>query len=162
MAKTHWKKLINLDYLGAYALEEGEDLTLTIDNVRQETVTGNNGKKEQCMVCHFKEDVKPFIVNRTNAKTITKVCGSPYLEDWRGHAITLYADTTRLGADIVECLRVRPFAPKVSDKVLKCESCGKSISGKGSMSAAEVAAYTKQKFGRQLCSDCAKKAQEES
>lgn len=160
MSKTHWRKILSNEYIGAYALEEGEDLTLTIEKVQQEKVVGNSGRTEMCLVCHWKEDAKPFIVNRTNSKTITKVCGSPYLEDWAGHAITLYADTTRLGGDIVECLRVRPYAPKVSDKKLKCAECGKDISGKGSMSASEVAAYTKRTFGKQLCSECAKKAQE--
>ena len=26
MAKTHWKRLTNPDYLGAYALEDGKDM----------------------------------------------------------------------------------------------------------------------------------------
>ena len=32
--KTHWKKLINPNYIGAYSLEEGEDLTVKIDFVQ--------------------------------------------------------------------------------------------------------------------------------
>ena len=32
-SKTHWKKLTNPDYLGAYALEDGEDMIVTIKNV---------------------------------------------------------------------------------------------------------------------------------
>lgn len=160
MSKHHWKRFVNVEYLGAYSLDEGEDKTLTIDHVEKEKVTGASGRTEECLVAHWVEPEKGFILNRTNCKTITKVVGSPYVEDWKGKAITLYVDSTRFGSEIVECLRVRPYAPRVSDKKLKCAECGKDISGKGSMSASEVAAYTKRTFGKQLCSECAKKAQE--
>ena len=43
---THWKKLTNPDYLGAYSLEDGKDIVLTIERVQVETVTGPEGKKE--------------------------------------------------------------------------------------------------------------------
>lgn len=160
MSKCHWKRMINLEYLGAYALDEGEDKTLTIDHVAREKVTGNNGRSEECLVCHWRENERPMILNRTNCKTITKVVGSPYIEDWQGKSVILYADVTRLAGESVECLRIRNYAPRATDKVLKCAECGKDISGKGSMSASEVAAYTKRTFGKQLCSECAKKAQE--
>ena len=35
---THWKKLTNPDYLGAYALQPGEDLIATIKEVTQADV----------------------------------------------------------------------------------------------------------------------------
>lgn len=43
--KTHWKRLINPDYIGAYALPEGGDLTVKIDFVQVEEITGTGGKK---------------------------------------------------------------------------------------------------------------------
>ena len=74
MAKTHWKKLNNPDYLGAYALTPGQDLIATIKTVGKEIVTGPDGKKEECMVVHFMEsNIKPLILNATNAKTIQKI-----------------------------------------------------------------------------------------
>ena len=45
MNKTHWKKLNNPDYLGAYALNPGEDMELTIKSAGEETFTGTSGKK---------------------------------------------------------------------------------------------------------------------
>lgn len=172
MAKTHWKKMVNMDYLGTYSLEDGKDITLTIDYVRQEVVTGNSGRKEQCMVAHFKENVKPMILNRTNAKTITKVVGSPYIEDWNGKRITLYADTTRFGGDIVECLRVRPYAPRQAEQTetrrsatvnteqpdLICEKCGAVIGAAFGMTAEGVAEKTKATYGKRLCGKCAQEA----
>lgn len=167
MGKTHWKQLQNNDWIGAYALSDGQDLTLTIDKAQQEQVTGNNGKREMCLTVHWMErDYKPMIVNRTNAKTITKVTGSPYIEDWHGRKITLYVDTTRLGGDIVECLRVRPYAPKQaatraaepSNTELICEKCGTAITAAYSKSAEEVAEQTKAKYGKRLCAKCAREA----
>ena len=45
MRLTHWKKLSNPNYLGAYSIEDNKDLILTISKVQQETVTGPDGKK---------------------------------------------------------------------------------------------------------------------
>lgn len=105
-SKTHWKRLMNPDYIGAYWLPPGEDVTVTIDHVVREMITGTGGKKEECTVAHLK-GVKPFILNATNCKTIAKLYGT-YIEDWAGKPITLYATTTKMGGETVECLRIRP------------------------------------------------------
>lgn len=107
--KTHWKKLINPDYIGAYALQPDEDLVVTIDYVQREQVTGTGGKKEECTVAHLIGQ-KPLILNVTNSKSIAKLYGS-YIEDWSGKQVTLYASMTKLAGDMVECLRIRPNAP---------------------------------------------------
>ena len=44
--KTHWKKLTNPDFLGAYALIPDEDMILTIKSVSEDSFVGNGGKKE--------------------------------------------------------------------------------------------------------------------
>ena len=104
--KTHWKKLINPDYIGAYALPPGEDLTVTIQHVSREIVTSTGGKKEECTVAHLKGQ-KPLILNVTNSKSIARLYG-PYIEDWAGKQITLFASTTKLAGEMVECVRIRP------------------------------------------------------
>lgn len=110
---THWKKLENPDYIGAYSLESGKDLTVTIETVKRELITGTGGKKEECSVAYL-QGQKPFILNRTNQKTIAKVTGTPYIEQWAGKQITLYvAHIKAFGEDNVECLRVRPTLPVV-------------------------------------------------
>lgn len=153
MAKTHWKKLTNPDYLGAYALEDGKDVVLTINHVREEVVTGTGGKKDNCVVCHFAENVKPMILNATNMKTITSLLGTPYIEDWSGKKIQIGVEKVKYAGDLVDALRVRKFLPAV--KAFKCESCGKNIMARGNMDAAGMAKYTKQKYGKALCADCA-------
>lgn len=119
MAQTHWKKLINPDYIGAYALDPGKDLTVQISQVRREMVTGADGKKEECTVAYLK-DQKPMILNVTNCKTIEKLYG-PYIEDWNGKYITLYAAKVRAFGDVVEALRIRPKAPSI--KTYICADC---------------------------------------
>lgn len=110
---THWKKLTNPDFLGAYALQPGEEPVLTIKEVTRKLVPDTNGKKEECTVVYFKESTKPMVLNVTNSKAIAKVAGSPYIEDWVGKKIKLYVDKVKaFGEDGVEALRVRPTAPK--------------------------------------------------
>lgn len=109
--KTHWKKLTNPDYLGAYALEDGKDMIVTIKTVRPEMITGQNGQKEECVVAHFDGDVKPMILNKTNMKAIEKALKSPYIEDWSGHNIQLYADMVSAFGTTTMALRVRDFEP---------------------------------------------------
>ena len=112
--KHHWKQLINPDYIGAYTLNGQKEMNITILKVVREMVTGNGGKKEECTVAKLK-DMKPFILNRTNSKTITKLAGSPYIEDWEGLTITVYATTTSVAGDTVDCLRVRPMLPRIEN-----------------------------------------------
>lgn len=109
---THWKQLKNPDYIGAYALQPGEEIILTIKSCGLEQVVGTDGKKQDCLVVHFMEPVKPMILNNTNAKTISKVHQTPYMEQWTGKKIQIYARRVRAFGEDVDALRVRDFAPK--------------------------------------------------
>lgn len=109
----HWRKTTNPDYLGAYALEDGKDMIVTIKDVKQEVITGQKGEKEECTVLYFEGDVKPMILNKTNMKSIAKVCGSPYLDDWCKHDIQLYGEMVTAFGETGLALRVRPFDPEV-------------------------------------------------
>jgi len=111
---THWKKLTNPDYIGAYSMEEGKDLTVTIVEVKREMVTGDAGRKEECTVAYLKGQ-KPMILNRTNCKTITSLFKTPYIENWKGKQITLFVSQTKLKGEDVECLRIRNTAPTLPE-----------------------------------------------
>jgi hypothetical protein len=158
---THWKKLNNYDYLGAYSLEPGKDMIATIDMVKKEVVTGTGGKKEECMVVTFKErDLKPMIFNRTNAKTVQKIYRTPYIEEWAGRKIQIYIEPNiRVGGETVEGLRVRDFIPSAGNTVdLSCTDCGDQIAAFGKKTAGDMAKYTYKKYGKPLCAECAQKA----
>lgn len=103
---THWKKLTNPNYLGSYSLEPGQDLTVEIVRVQKELVTGAGGEKEECIVATLNGQ-KPMILNKTNCKTIEKIYGTPYIEEWSGKKITLYAEKVKAFGEVVEALRIR-------------------------------------------------------
>lgn len=154
--KHHWKEALPGDYLGAYSLN-GQDVVVTIQSAMKEIITGANGKKEECLVLHFKEPIMDMVCNRTNAKTITKVLNSPFLEDWAGKKIQLYPTTTRFGGEIVECIRIREKAPKQAPPIM-CEKCGQQILPASNMTAEQVAEYGLKKYGKKLCLKCGKEA----
>lgn len=158
--QTHWKKLTNPDYLGAYSLEPGKDVILTIKLVRNEQVIGADGKKDECMVCHWLENEKPMIVNATNAKQIAKNLGTPYIEQWAGRKVQIGVERVKAFGDVVEALRVRKFNPK--ETVIKCEDCGQPIKPSNGMTPEQVAAYTKKNCGKAICMDCARKIAEQN
>lgn len=113
--KTHWKKLTNPDYIGAYFLNPGEDLIVQIDRVEHAVITGADGKKDEANIAHLVGH-KPFILNSTNQKSIEKALKSPYIEDWAGKYIQLYSARVKAFGDTVDALRVRLTAPEPPKK----------------------------------------------
>ena len=112
---THWKKLDNPDYIGTWIFDKpGQQITLTIREVKNEIVTGADGKKEECTVAYFKEAKKPMILNTTNKKAIAKIAKSPYIEKWIGVQITLHAEQVKAFGEVVDALRV--IVPKSQAK----------------------------------------------
>lgn len=136
--KTHWKQLINPAYLGAYSLPNGEDMNVTIDRVGREPVTTVGGKTEECTVARIINS-KPLILNATNSKAIAKIYG-PYIENWAGKNITLFAATTKFAGDIVECIRVRPQAPIQTKENISNDRLSKAIQ------SIKDGTYTKEKL----------------
>lgn len=157
MEKVHWKKLTNPDYLGAYALDPDNDTILTIKSASKETFTGTSGKREEGLVVHFVEDIQPLICNRTNAKAISKAVGSPYIDEWKGKRIALYIASVNAFGETVDAARVRSVAPK---EEIFCESCGCAITAFKGKSPRALAKYTKEKYNKVLCPDCAKELAE--
>ena len=156
--KVHWKKLVNPDYLGAYSLAPGEDMILTIKNISQEEVTGPNNQKQICVVAHFDEKQKPMIFNKTNMKVITKLYKTPYIEDWKGKKIRIYATEVKFGKELVDALRVREIIPIVESEAERiCVDCDNIITAFGKMKASAVATHTEKSYGKKICIDCATK-----
>lgn len=159
MGNTHWRKLSNVNYLGAYSLDDGKDIVLTIKKVQQESVTGPDGKKEDCIVCHWMENEKPMILNVTNCRTITKLLGTPYIEQWSGHKVQIGIESVSAFGTVTDALRIRKEKP-VEEAPVACEDCGSVIQPAFGMTASQWAQYSKKKMGRCLCEECANKAAE--
>ena len=97
---------------------------------------------------YFEEDIKPLILNKTNAEMIAKVWGTPFIEDWKGLQIILKVKKVSAFGEMVDAVRVANTRP--TNEILTCESCGKPVSER-------VAAATKNKLNKILCADCARK-----
>lgn len=163
MEKTHWKKLDNPDYLGAYALHPGQDLIVQIKSVGQEEVYNpTSNKKETCTVAHFTDrNIKPMILNVTNCKTISKLYDTPYIEDWQGKYIALYIAKVKAFGETVEALRVRSKIP-TTEKII-CEGCGERVVSAAGKMPSEIKEIALRNCGKILCLSCMrefKKAQE--
>ena len=152
MNKTHWKKLTNPNYLGAWDFQPGEVRTLTIREVKEEPVKTERGT-EQCEIVYFMEDVKPLILNKTNGKMISQVWGSPYIEDWVEKQIKLYVKKVSAFGETVDAVRVLNERPENAEI---CEKCGKPIEFAAGHSAQEIINMGLKKFEKKLCINCLK------
>lgn len=148
----------NPNYLGSWDLDEmpNREIILTIEKIIDEEVVAN-GQKEICTVCHWTDKTnKPMILNVTNKKTICKLYKTKDTEKLRGKSVVIGIDRVKAFGDVYEALRIRHRIPQVQPvSAPKCESCGKDIAASGRMNAEAVAAYTKKKYGRCLCGECA-------
>lgn len=114
MEKTHWKKLHNPDYLGAYSLDQNGkyiELQVVIESVTKKPVKGPDGKDEECIIANLKGN-KPMILNATNCKTLAKLFNSPHIEDWTNKKITIYVAKIKAFGDLHDALRIKPELPK--------------------------------------------------
>lgn len=127
--KTHWKKLTNPNYLGAYSLDPGEERVIEIVSVQREMVQGSDGKKEECTVATLK-DSKPMILNATNCKALHGLFKSPYIEDWKGKRAIVFAMQVKAFGEVVDALRIKPGAnvlPTLDEKNPKWPAIVKAI-----------------------------------
>lgn len=157
---THWKVFQNPDYLGAYAFQPGEEKTLTIDRVEVGTVYNTEiNRKEEKRVMYFKDkDVKPLILNTTNAKIVSDLFGTPYVQLWKNKKIILIVEKVRWRKEMVDGVRVKKqLVEEKQSMTLICEDCKKPIQPSGNFSAQQIAMGAKTKYGKLLCMECATK-----
>jgi hypothetical protein len=107
---THWKKLTNPNYLGSHDFQPNQEVKVTIEKIENVDIELFNGKKleiKNCILAYFKGAKKPMILNKENMKLITKVVGSPYVEQWQGKEIILYVANVSAFGSTVEAVRVK-------------------------------------------------------
>ena len=151
----------NPNYLGSWDLDElpKREITLTIAKIVDEEVVVN-GKGENCTVCHWTDKAfKPMILNVTNKKRICKLYKTKDTEKLKGKSVIIGIEKVKAFGDIYDALRIQTRIPQVTNAVKpKCEKCGKDINGVGSMTPEQTASYTKTKYGKAMCSECATEA----
>jgi len=108
--KTPWKKLF--DYRFVSAEELTGDTTVTIKAIEHDEAF--NGKtKEDVIVLKFEEAKKGMILNKTNAKTLSIIAKSPFIEDWIGKKITLTSQMVSAFGQTVPAIRIKQDFSKV-------------------------------------------------
>jgi len=120
--KTHWLQNPNKNYIGHWDLPGGNDLTLTIKSAKWEEVKNPViNTVEAKRVIRFEEDVKPLIVNQTNAQSIINATGVKFMEDSAGQKITLFVSAImdKRTKQQIDCIRIREKPQASTKRVLK-------------------------------------------
>ena len=107
---THWKKMIGANYLGSWDLD-GKDMIVRITDVKNEMVQ-NGQRREEKTVVYLDGGLNPWILNKTNAKSIAKALGTDFVDEWVGRKVQLYTDKVASPEGIVDAIRVRDFDPE--------------------------------------------------
>jgi hypothetical protein len=104
-------------YVAAADLK-GRDVTLTISNLSiNEPLRAEGGTTTKKHVVSFaemdkrpKEEQKRWVLNKTNAKTISRLYGTE-TDAWIGKRITLFPTTCQSFGETVDCIRVKADVP---------------------------------------------------
>lgn len=160
------------EYLGADDIETDKEPVLTIKNIYRGKVTLSRGKEVKNVLTFAEEsvpgiigEVRPMILNSTNRQTLKGLFKSVTANALEGKKIQLYIEhgvRNPANGEMTDGIRIRDKAPAGAAKYVapKCEECGKEIKGLSNFTAEQIAAGSKQKYGKCLCVECGKKAKE--
>ena len=99
-----WRKAFDFRFLSSEDLDG--DVTVEIEDVVIDEVKTARGT-ETVMALKMKGAKKLFVVNKTNARTIASIAGSPNTGDWIGKKITLTTVQVNAFGLVVAALRVK-------------------------------------------------------
>ena len=128
-SKTHFRKVYKSDHLGVADLEDyledGKRLVFKIREVKQELGATVAGKKGNFNIAYFEENIKPLVLNATNAAVLKGFSGSSFVEDWKGLLIELFIDSTvKMKGDVVGGVRIVKRQPIIdADLTNEINSC---------------------------------------
>ena len=123
---THYKTLVESDWLGQWDFPTGREAVVVIESVKPYTPEKRQKKKmpdgsykdepNKRVAIAFRGKKKAWLAGPVSQKAIAGMFG-PYLENWIGKAITLYVDTdVMFGKQKTGGVRVRPTPPKIGTK----------------------------------------------
>jgi len=163
------------EFLGADDIDQKVEPVLTIKNLYRGKVTLSRGKEVKNVLTFVEEsvpgivEVRPLIVNSTNRQTLKKLYGQVTANALEGKQIQLYIEhgvRNPSNGELTDGIRIRDKKPSASGAkpkaAVKCADCGKEISGSGNFTAEQIAAGSKQKYGKALCMECAQKRKAEA
>ena len=96
----------------------GEDgMILTVRGVRMETLETDDGSEDKVILHFMEKDVKPMVLNRTNAQLLGIATGAKNASEARGKKIVVFNDATvSFGNKVTGGLRIKKVggAPKAA------------------------------------------------
>ena len=153
------------DYMGAIDLADcpNNEITLTIASITEKTVNNGRGESSKESACAWQEKGwQPMLLNVTNKKTLVKLLKTKDTAKMVGKKVTVTTEHGRWFGKEGDALRIKPILPPQTAAKnapeIKCDECGKAIQAAHGMDAAKLAQYTKAKYGKELCAECAAKA----
>lgn len=117
---ANYRRVYKSDHLGVIDLEElienGKQLIFTIKEVKQElgvVVAGNRGDFN---IAYFNENIKPLVLNATNANTVRKLAGgSTNTDNWNNVLVELYIDNSvKFKGQIVGGVKIKTQKPIIN------------------------------------------------
>lgn len=124
---THWKSGFNYKYAGIQDLPNGKDVILTIKEIINEEVIGNDGKKESMPVIYFFENFKPMVCGKACSRLIEQALKTPYREQWIGKQMQIGISKESWFGKSDDYLRPRRFIPKQSEDVRPTVETGSAV-----------------------------------
>ena len=159
---THFRKVFDSPYLSSVDLVE--PIVLTIQRVTQES-DKTKKSKDTFNTAYFEEKfirqgekLKPMILNATNSKAISKIVGSPFIEDWAGTRITVYVERgIKFGRETVDGLRIAAAAERkviTPENARMWEAAKSAYRRDGSLDKVLAKADMSEEHAQQLLSEC--------
>lgn len=153
----HWRNEFKSNYFGSHLMPGNSDVVLTIKKVQPEDLMSTDGSKKHSLVCYWEENQLPMVLNKTNCRVIAKMYHENDYTRWTGKRLQIYVDhNVKAFGDTVDGLRIRPKVPE--EVKIACSECGQYLTPGFGMTPSQLAAYTKQKYKRCLCAECAQSA----
>ena len=156
------------EYMGADDIDSGAEPILTIRNIYRGKVTLQRGKETKNVLTFVEEkvpgikEVRPLIVNSGNRQVLKKLFGQVTANALEGKKIQLWIEhgvRNPSKNELTDGIRIRDKVPTGAKYTApKCEVCGNDIQGMSNFTAEQIAASTKQKYGKCMCVDCGQKA----
>jgi len=157
------------EYMGADDIDSGAEPILTIKNLYRGKVTLQRGPEVKNVLTFVEEkvpgisEVRPLIINATNRQVLKKLYKEVTANALEGKKIQLWIEhgvRNPSKNELTDGIRIRDKAPMDGKAYTPptCEDCGRPVTGMNSFTPEQLAAASKQKYGRCLCVECAQKA----
>jgi len=128
---TNFRNVYKSDHLGVIDLEEmiesKTSLIVKIKEVKQERGAKVAGKSIDANIAYF-DNIKPLVLNSTNANVIRRITGSSHIENWAGTTIELFIDySVKMKGEVTGGVRVKSVSVPQVKEVLSSERFEKAL-----------------------------------